>query len=777
MISMRIVTGLFLFFIALTYQTNLVGQDTLSDLSLYQWKQHLPWQRARWVSQSDTKVYISTEWAIIELDKAERSHRFFTKIDGLAENGISFIKYSKETDLLFVIYANSNIDLIKKDGSIINLPLIKSNQNLIGDKKIYHVYTQANTAWISCGFGAVKLNLTTLETEITLFTPVGANSFVEYQGFNYIALEDGMYRVAITEPNPQDFSKWQKLGVADGWATNIKPKYLTTHNGEMYFASGKTVYSYDGTEPQPFYTDPAKDVVFISKEGEGLTMGFKKDFVGTVRYLATDGSFSEVQGTCDVIRPIYAIEATPKTFWFADDNDGFFFYDKNTNSCDRLSFNSPYQHRISNLAISKEGKLFVSTPGPPTGLAPQYSRDGVYTLQNENWERIFSETYPDLVPYECHLDMWRVAIADEGNEFYTGSWIGGLSHFNDGNVECFNQSNSTLGNAGAAGTNRTAIGGLDFDSDGNLWIANYSSPKPIAVRKPDGKLLHFTAPNNEVLQVTVDDNNYKWFILAFNAGILVFDSGQDLESTTDDRYRILNTSNTVLPTNVINAITVDQSGDVWVGTAQGVVSFECGSGVFDPSLCKGSKRIVKVNDFNGYLLETEDVKAIAVDGANRKWFGTTNGIFVQSASGDEQIANYSTTNSPLFDNTITSMAINPKNGEVFIGTEKGLVSFRGDATQGTKVTLPTTYAFPNPVRPDYVGPIAVYGVAENANIIITDASGQMIWKGKSNGGQAVWDGNDYTGRRAATGVYLVFATTSSVFDAPDAAIAKIVFIH
>ena len=276
--------------------------------------------------------------------------------------------------------------------------------------------------------------------------------------------------------------------------------------------------------------------------------------------------------------------------------------------------------------------------------------------------------------------------------------------------------------------------------------------------------------------MTVDANGYKWFVLAFNAGILVYDSGSDLASTADDRFKIINTSNSVLTSNTVNCITVDLSGDVWVGSAQGVVSFECGSNVFDNS-CRGSRRIVSVNGFNGYLLETEDVKAIAVDGANRKWFGTGNGVFVQSPSGDTQIANYTSTNSPLFDNGITSIAFNGRNGEVFIGTEKGLVSIRSDATTGGKATLPSAYAYPNPIRPDYQGPIAIYGLAADADVKITDVSGKLVWQGQANGGQAIWDGNDYSGKRAATGVYLVFATASSVFDTPDSAVVKLVFIH
>jgi hypothetical protein len=757
--------------------SSLQAQDTLSELQIFGWKQHLPWQRARWVTQSDEKVYFATEWAIVEVDKNERSHRFLTKVEGLAENGIGFIKYLKSKRMLFVVYANSNLDVVKADGEIINLPLIKNNPNIIGDKRIYSLYEDGNFVWLSCGFGMVKLNLATLETELTTFTSSSANSFALFQGKYYMALEDGMYTVSASEPNPQDFSKWRKLGVAEGWQNSIKPKFVTEHDGKLYFGSEKSVYSTNGGAPVVVVTDPQKDAYYISKEGPGLIMGFRKDFTGPVRYLKPNGQIVEIQQTCDVIRPIYAIESSAGVFWFADENDGFNIYDLNQNSCDALKFESPYYHRVKEIAITDQGTVLVATPGPPSDLAPIYGRDGIYQLKDGRWSRLSGENAPVLVQNECHFDMWRVATVPESEDYYTGSWVGGLSHIKaSGAPECFTQFTSPLGNAGASGSNRTAIGGIDFDDEGNLWISNYGATQPIAVRKPDGSFKRFNAPNIDLLQVAVDQNNYKWFVLAFNAGIMVYDSGADLESTSDDRYKLINSSNSVLPTNTVNTITVDRSGDIWVGTAQGAVSFECGSNIFDVN-CRGSRRIVTVNGFNGYLLATEDVRAIAVDGANRKWFGTGNGIFVQSPSGNDQVATYTTTNSPLLDNGINAIAINQKNGEVFVGTEKGIISLRTDATLGGRFNRPDVYAYPNPVRPDYQGPIAVYGVAEDADIKITDVSGKLVWQGKANGGQAIWNGTDYTGRRAATGVYLVFATSSNTFEAPDAAIAKIVFIH
>jgi flagellar hook assembly protein FlgD len=65
--------------------------------------------------------------------------------------------------------------------------------------------------------------------------------------------------------------------------------------------------------------------------------------------------------------------------------------------------------------------------------------------------------------------------------------------------------------------------------------------------------------------------------------------------------------------------------------------------------------------------------------------------------------------------------------------------------------------YPNPVRNDYFGPIAIDGVASNSSVKITDEAGNIVNLLVSKGGQAIWDGTDFNGDRVATGVYFVLA--------------------
>ena len=154
--------------------------------------------------------------------------------------------------------------------------------------------------------------------------------------------------------------------------------------------------------------------------------------------------------------------------------------------------------------------------------------------------------------------------------------------------------------------------------------------------------------------------------------------------------------------------------------------------------------------------------------------GTLNsGVYLLSSDGQSQIHHFTAENSPLFSNIISTIAINPKSGEVFFGTDKGLISYQSDAIEGGDKCEGVT-VYPNPVRPGYNGPIAIKGVMDKATIKITDISGNVVYQGSALGGQAIWYGTNLNGEKAHTGVYLVFASNN---EGINACITKLLFVR
>jgi hypothetical protein len=222
----------------------------------------------------------------------------------------------------------------------------------------------------------------------------------------------------------------------------------------------------------------------------------------------------------------------------------------------------------------------------------------------------------------------------------------------------------------------------------------------------------------------------------------------------------------------------DLEKNIWVGTGSGpYIYHENQAGnlfeIDNPEV--GTQ--VKLTDFDGlvqYLLGSERILSITVDGANRKWLGTGNsGAYLLSSDGEEEIYNFTKENSPILSNTINSIGINDDSGEVFFGTDHGMISFRAEATKGGD-DFGKSYVFPNPVREDFEGTITITGLASDVNVKITDISGNLIYETTALGGQAVWDGKSFDGKRAHTGVYLVFCTNN---DGTKTYVTKLVFIN
>ncbi len=758
--------------------------STFPNLTIGEWRQHMPWQRARSVTGSDSKIYYGTEWAVVEVDKTDRSPKYLFKTDGLNDVGIKLVRFNRTSNVLFIGYNNSNIDLYYPGtGAVVNLPFILKNTVLSGDKSLKTVIFDQNSAFIGAGFGAVKLNVGTAEVDFTVFTGVPVRSFAVYNNYYFMGTEDGLFRISINDDNPADFSRWTLLGAAEGFVAGEPVNSMAVFGGNLYLGTANSgLMRYNGNNA-PVTIDPeVQGNSLMSTEGEGLVVAWKNnDGVGKVMYLEPGGAYYEVQGACEARRPLDVVENGSRKFWFADEYDQFRYFDAAVGQCEYFVFNSPYSHHVSEIAV-KGNKVFVATLGSDPNLNPIGAKYGLYIMnENGEWKRVNGDSNTELLENQCDEGWWRVTAHPDEDKIYVGSFTNGLVEMKDDGTEtkCYNKFNSILQAPVEAGPTRTAIGGMAFDEDNNLWICNYNAAAQIAVLQPDGTLKQFDMPGSgNYKQVVIDKNGYKWFVSAFTEALSVYDSGEDLADLSDDRFKQINLSNSVLATSEVSCAEVDLDGDVWVGTKEGLYSFECTSAIFnEENPCKGTRQIVNVDGFNGYLLQDENIKSIAIDGANRKWVGTTNGIFVQSADGRTTIARYDASNSPLPSSIIEDIAINQATGEVWIGTASGIVSVRSDATLGGAVNTSKPYAYPNPVRPDYDGPIAIYGLARDANVKITDIAGHLVYEGTANGGQAIWNGRDYQGRRAASGVYLVYATSSTSFESPDAVVTKVVVVN
>lgn len=750
------------------------------DIGIGEWKSHLPFQAGKYVTQSAEDIIYATNWGIVYINKNDNSTRTLDKLKGLSGVGIERIKYNQANDVLMVAYSNSVIDLVKPN-EIITLSDIQRFNNISGDKRIYDIFMDTDsTALLATGYGISKINFNQDIFVFSTFTGIPMNSVVVKDEMIYATTEEGIYRAANqSNVNLQDFGVWEFLDSNNGFPDVYSAGVIANFSDKIYVSIDTSMYSYDGTNLQQVYIpENGFKIEYITTEGSHMVVGLScQDGAcgGKLFFFKPDESYTEIKKFC-VDRPLHAIEDEEGWVWVADDYYKFRSYKIDSEICNGgFSLNSPFAIKNYDLEVN-DGQLWVTAGGIDIRNYFQFYFEGLYTLENGNWKYFNRLNRADLAGT---LDFLRVAFHPEKDLMYASTYYDGLIKYENDAFEILVDTNSTLGNSTVADTARTKVAGLAFDQNNNLWIANPGTAKPISVITDEGDMKNFSINSNiqGLFSLEVDDNNFKWFTVSEGtAGILVFDEG-DLEVNGDERFRQIKSSSSALSTNNVSCITKDLDGDMWVGTGDGIIIFECGSSVFDTEQCKGTRKIVEQDGIPAYLLVGEDVKAIAVDGANRKWVGTTTGVFVISSDGEELIAKFNTENSPLFDNVITDIAIDPTCGEVFIGTSEGIVSYRGEATQGGVIHKENALVFPNPVRPDYQGPIAIKGLARDSDVKITDINGQLVYETQAFGGQAIWDGRDYTGRKAASGVYLVLGTTTKGFEEPETVVAKILFMN
>ena len=569
------------------------------------------------------------------------------------------------------------------------------------------------------------------------------------------------------------------LGSDAGLPSLYEGSQIEVFKEKVYFSDGLSIWSSisgeDSFELIYEVNDNDYSVMFLSAGENNLLVGLRAQGSSRLIYIDDQSNIYEIPSGCiDRIR--YAIEDEMGRFWYADNFRDFRYMEQPEGPCKRLNYNSPLTEKASDIAVG-DGIVVIASGGVTDSYADLFSRDGFFVLKDGDWENVNENNYQPIKDNDL-LNFFRVELSPDELQIFLGTFWRGLlvyDHISQDHV-LYNESNSTL--RAATGDGKVRISDLHFDENENLWISTFNAPEPLVLKTSSGEWYSYSVlGDNRLGDLAIDDSGNKWIVtLGTTNGVFVFNEGDDITSANDDQRRWLSLSNSVIPTPVIFTVFKDIDGDIWVGTAEGVVTFERGQDIFN-SEYGGLRKTVEVDSIGAFLLETEEVKTIAADGANRKWFGTRNGIFVQSPDGENQIARYTIDNSPLLDNEIIDLTFDGKTGLMYIATNKGVQVIRTSTSLGSRTHSSQVYAFPNPVYPQYNGPIAIKGLANDAIVKITDLNGRLIFETQALGGQAIWDGNDLTGKKASTGVYLVFSTGSIGFGESDSYVTKILFVE
>ena len=418
-----------------------------------------------------------------------------------------------------------------------------------------------------------------------------------------------------------------------------------------------------------------------------------------------------------------------------------------------------------------------------TAYAPGYRFPALSWCLNGEWQHN-SADFLYFNPDQPTYDLTNVAISPKNEtEWALASWGNGLFVCqNQRPVAHYNARNSTLD---SISNGQTFVSGLQYDKKGNIWLTNSYCQTILKMLEPDGTWyaynIAYILSTSSLVDVVadkllIDSRGYKWmnFPREEKYPLVAFTDNGTYDNSGDDRItRIDMNAAAEVTSSTVYCMAEDLDGEIWIGTDKGVKVIYYPGKVFDGGVYPRNILLEK-DGYVSVLLEYEEVTAIAVDGANRKWIGTNKaGVFLMSENGQEQLLHFTAEDHPLFSNNIVDINVNDLTGEVFFATSNGMVSYKGTATGGFE-TYEDLPVYPNPVPHGYTGAIAVNGLKANSLCKITDASGKLVWQGFSDGGQLVWYGKDFHGHRPATGVYYVMVSDE---EGKDKLVTKCVFIN
>jgi hypothetical protein len=765
------------------------------------WKDHFSFSSGKGVSTDGKLVYCISDGGLFTYNPEDKSTQRFSKLNGLSDNLPVKLFNDPKNKIICIVYKNSNVDFII-DGKIINYSAIKNNLSFLS-KKINNVKFDYPFAYFACSFGIVKYDILKNETkENYSISPTGA----EVDIFDLEILGDTIFAsnknnlLFANKNNPllADYNNWkvftpvqsgkyvkilkvnstlilnkdfQSLCVFKNGIFSVRQNYNNARLNDI-IQTGDKIYTlwerFINPGPAQFsvYKYTAYDINLLElKEYDNYTVG---------------APFINPTGLINFNNALY----------FSDNTYGFVKANPSITTAEGIYINGPASNSINQM-VALDGNLYIApTPYNEFG-ASFYFLTPLSTYTNNSWKTI------DKFPADTLIDFCNIVVDPEDKEHYfVSSWGNGLVEYKNGKfIKLYNEKNSTQQPL-VAGTFRSMrTSGAAYDPELNLWVLNSNVKNTLHVKKKDNTWQSFSfnsiVPNlDDASKATqtllITSKGLKFIPLRGNKGLLVFNDKDE----SDKAFTAPNPSNCKLlireenrgglPSNEVTALAEDYDGNVWIGTNNGLAV------IYNPDLVlkqeKGWDAQRLKLDFEGrvqFILDKEFITSIAIDGANRKWYGTANnGVFCFSPDGYTQIYHFTAENSPLLSNVIRDIAIDNKTGEVYFATDIGLISLKGEATVGLE-NFDNAFAFPNPVRPEFTGNITLTGLMDKTDIKITDVSGNLVFKSESAGGQLLWDGKNLNGERVATGVYYIMLSAPSTTDEDKRvnAIKKLLFIH
>ncbi|UXX80206.1 hypothetical protein N7E81_03720 [Reichenbachiella carrageenanivorans] len=734
------------FIILLFIGTSLHGQELIP---MDTWRSHFNYEQTSLVEKTEANVFAATSHGLMYFDTEDQSINKLSKVDGLSDVGITALAYYADQAYLAIGYQNGNVDMITSEG-IQNLPILL-NSDLTENKTINHISFYNANMNLSTDFGV--LVLTADNQVVEAYQNLGENgeviavrSSAIWNEVMYLATETGTIAGGLnTSNNLQDFNNWERYKTSAVYGLDMVS--VAVANDRIYSAAADALYKLEANTwtEVPTTLQAGEQIIKLRSGVDGLLV-----LTNQHAWMVSDTDvFSSINLPSEAIANDMMQDDTA-TFWYADGAEGLSRL--SGSSVDHIILDGPLND-ISKLKITG-GKVYAFPVLAIDYTQPVSNQLGYSFFEEGEWQTVMPV---DLLGFTNISD---VLIVDD--QTYTTSFGQGILNLPKG--EKTDYTNSAL-EENENGTGNTLVSAMALDRSQNIWVANFSANSLI---QWDGASVweaydFGTVSSEEPVSLAIHSLGQVWMRLGLQdgRGVLAY----DIESAT---HRYVTATATSLPSNDVNDLAFGQGGEVWLATDKGVAYFPFAYGIVEDQTIDVSLPVYE----GGILFEDKQVYALAIDGGNRIWMGTQDGLWLFEENAGSLVAHFTVENSPLPSNQVIDLALDAETGELFIATDQGVVSYRANATSGSS-THQQVKIYPNPVLPNFEGWVGFSGLVTNARLKITTISGQLVREVNAAGGGASWDVRDFSGRRVSTGVYLVFSASK---DGSETFVGKIAVI-
>lgn len=775
-----------------------ISQSVLAQNAVGSWRKHGVFGNSfTRVIETERNVFFLADGWLYEYDKENQESNSISESGDLNDVSIKDIYYNPEKKYLFVAYVNGNIDIIKEDGTTINMPDIYVS-SVSSTKNINDVTFSVSGAFVATDFGYVHIDDNKFEVRESRIYNKAIKSLCEVGDYLVISTSDRIY----LEEKGKHYGSLEELTMTSfNQGGRVRPVDDTTflfENSWLYLFSVKTA-------------DVSVKRLLSSTSVKNLERNEKGYMFSDVK-----GLLSYLDSAATLLSTMQLPESMRNSRLSSYNSDGT-LWELNENGIRNISFDDAgaetilmdyFRPNASSVDVpyylvfnTEQEKLYVMNSGSTRFISGYLRLGALSSYDGSTWTELMPDYAPTLnssndnkkinAPYSLVFDP------EDSNTYYIGSWFEGVYKVTDGKVVAkYDWTNSPLKKVEVSSTFHTCTTPcLMFDNNKNLWVLQGGNDAtPLAVLPRAKQSLSSTDSSDwltpSVKGVSGEFRSHMFFTSKgvklqtkgiYDAPLVMFYDDEN-PASSNIQSKVFTTltdqDGKEYAWDYINCFAEDKNGKVWMGTDNGVVEYYPQNAFAGSTFTINHIKVPRNDGTNlaDYLLDNTEVTCIAVDGSNRKWLGTaTSGILLVSEDGSEILEQFTTDNSPLLSNRIISVCCNPLNNKVYVGTEKGLMEYSSDSEPPAE-SYSEIYAYPNPVRPEYTGEITIRGLMENSLVKIADSEGNVIKSIRSIGGMTTWDGCDNSGKPVKSGVYFILASQNEN-ETSSGAVSKILIIR